>query len=135
MSTRTATAQAKTCALGSTIPAMSNDWSKYDGRADRDWLPQTRPMIASSTSASPKVRSTVDESGAPRSGRIRAVYMSQPSANIAGVVIRIPASGSIPSWSQSVKARKAPRIRRAPWAMLITFITPKISVSPDANSA
>ncbi len=61
--------------------------------------------------------------------------MSQPSANIAGVVIRIPASGSIPSWSQSVKARKAPRIRRAPWAMLITFITPKISVSPDANSA
>jgi hypothetical protein len=101
----------------------------------RDWLPQTSPITASSTSASPKVSSTVEESGAPRSGRISNEYMTQPSANITGVVIRIPASGSIPNESQSVKARKAPRMSRAPWAMLITFITPKISVSPDANSA
>jgi hypothetical protein len=29
----------------------------------------------------------------------------------------------------------AARIRNAPWAMLITFITPKISVRPDASRA
>ena len=78
---------------------------------------------------------TVEESGAPRSGRISAVYISQPTTNIAGVVIRIAASGSMWSCSQIVKVRKAPRISSAPWAMLITFITPKIRVRPEANSA
>jgi hypothetical protein len=35
----------------------------------------------------------------------------------------------------SEKVRNAARIRKAPWAMLITFMTPKISVRPEASSA
>ena len=61
--------------------------------------------------------------------------MSQPSAKNAGVVTTIAARGSTPSSFQMVKVRKAPRMSSAPWAMLITFITPKIRVSPEANSA
>ena len=63
------------------------------------------------------------------------MYSSQPKPNITGVVIRMRSSGSSPSDVQSEYVRNAARIRKAPCAMLITRMTPKISVSPDASSA
>src|ERR671915_2093011 len=52
-----------------------------------------------------------------------------------GVSTTIEASGSRPVSRHSDQVMKAARIKNAPWAMLITFITPKISVRPAASSA
>ena len=41
----------------------------------------------------------------------------------------------MPVDSHSDQVKNAAKIRNAPCAMLITFITPKIKVSPDASSA
>ena len=41
----------------------------------------------------------------------------------------------MPVDSHSDQVRKAAKMRNAPCAMLITFITPKINVSPDASRA
>src|ERR671914_601789 len=54
---------------------------------------------------------------------------------MSGVRTTIEASGSSPVSRHSDQVMNAARIRNAPWAMLITFITPKISVRPDASSA
>src|SRR4051794_25304683 len=67
--------------------------------------------------------------------RIAPVYSSQPKANIAGIVIAIVSSGSSPVAVQIEYVRNAPTMRNAPCATLMTPITPKISVSPDAISA
>ena len=72
---------------------------------------------------------------APRIRRTVARYSTQPNANIAGVVIKIATSGSSPVSVQIENVRNAARIRNAPCAMLITRMTPKISVRPDASSA
>src|SRR5829696_7722009 len=61
--------------------------------------------------------------------------MSQPTPNMIGVVITAASSGSIPNSVQNIHERKAAKIRSAPCATLITSITPKISVRPDASSA
>jgi hypothetical protein len=55
--------------------------------------------------------------------------------NIAGVVTSTPSSGSSPVWLQAAHVMKAARMMSAPWATLITSMTPKISVSPDAIRA
>ncbi len=47
---------------------MVNDSSAYDGRMAVELLPQISPIAPSSTSASPKVSSTVDDIGAVRIG-------------------------------------------------------------------
>src|SRR5215208_5703369 len=61
--------------------------------------------------------------------------MSQPTPNMIGVVITAASSGSIPNSVQNIHERNAAKIRSAPCATLITSITPKISVNPDASSA
>src|SRR5215212_4612970 len=61
--------------------------------------------------------------------------MTQPSANMTGVRTKIAASGSRPVARQSAQVMNAARIRNAPWAMLMMFITPKMSVRPEASSA
>ena len=47
---------------------MVNDSSAYDGRIAVELLPQISPIAPSSTSASPKVSSTVEAIGAVRIG-------------------------------------------------------------------
>ena len=54
---------------------------------------------------------------------------------MSGVSSTIAASGSSPVARHSDHVMNAARIRNAPCAMLITFITPKISVRPAASSA
>src|SRR3954454_12748281 len=54
---------------------------------------------------------------------------------MSGVVTRMDTRGSSPVAFQSVHVMNAAAIRNAPCAMLITFMTPKISVSPEASSA
>jgi hypothetical protein len=61
--------------------------------------------------------------------------MRNPSTNIAGVVTRRPRSGSRPVSVQSAHVMNAERMMRAPWATLITSMTPKMSVRPEARSA
>ena len=78
--------------------------------------------------------STDIDAGRPEMNRIVVWYMHS-RANISGVVTRTVSSGSMPRSCQSVQAMNAARIRSAPWATLITSITPKISASPPASSA
>src|SRR3954466_5888534 len=66
---------------------------------------------------------------------IAPLYSSHPITNIAGPVIRIATSGSSPVAVQIEYVRNAARMRNAPCATLMTFMTPKISDSPDAISA
>jgi hypothetical protein len=108
---------------------------KYGGRIACDVLPQTSPITPSSTSASENVSSTDAAAGASRIRLTVPLYSSQPKTNIAGPVIAIPTSGSRPVAVQIEYVRNAARMRNAPWATLITFMTPKISVRPEASSA
>jgi hypothetical protein len=134
-STPTATRQPKTCALGRNSSPTVKLWLKYAGRMACEVLPQMRPMSPSSTSASENVSSTDAAAGASRMRRIAPPYSSHPNPNIAGVVITIATSGSRPVAFQSEYVRNAAKMRNAPWATLMTFITPKISVRPEAIRA
>src|SRR5690606_9168848 len=64
MSTTTATTPPDTWAVGRNSPANRNDSSTYAGRIAVEVFPRTVPIAASSTSARPKVSSTVEAIGA-----------------------------------------------------------------------
>src|SRR5919202_6486871 len=117
---------------------MSPTWNEsltYGGRTECEVLPQARPITPSTTSASENVSSTDEEMCASRTRRTAVTYSTHPKANISGVLNTTATSGSIPVARQIVYVRNAARIRNAPCAMLITRMTPKISVRPDASSA
>ena len=92
-------------------------------------------MIPSSINAIPNVASTVIVTWAPRTCRITSTYTSQPRPNITTITIGMDSSGSRPRLRHRVKVRNAASTAKAPWARLITRMTPKIRVRPDAISA
>src|SRR5882762_9730881 len=97
---------------------------------------QTTLITPSASNATANVTSTLSwDLSSRRRGRRNAACTPTPTTNMTTVVIGTARNGSRPNDVNSWKDRYAPRITMAPWAMLMTFMMPKISVCPDAISA
>src|SRR5882757_1350279 len=93
-------------------------------------------ITPSANSAIANVTSTLSwDRSSRRNGRRNKDCTPTPTTNMTTVVIGTARNGSRPNDVNSWKDRYAPRITMAPWAMLMTFMMPKISVWPDAISA
>ena len=61
--------------------------------------------------------------------------MAMPSTRSANAAARVKIAGPPPIQTTTRNATYMPSITNSPWAKLMKFIMPQISVSPEENSA
>src|ERR1700722_13134882 len=67
--------------------------------------------------------------------RMRPKYQTTPSVASNSAAVGTAAAGPTPNTDHTTNATYMPSMTKSPWAKLMTFIMPQISVRPEENSA